>query len=132
MLKLIRFCAVWIKIRILLLLFDNRAFFCTFCDKHSFCGTSKCSSIREEDTNFLQKKKKINIFEVPILIQTCVTVTQCTLLYHLYIMLVRKKQKEIEDYIFSIDPKMWWPINIVHPRLVSSTLDTSCPFRFDF
>lgn len=57
MLKLIRFCAVWIKIRILLLLFDNRAFFCTFCDKHSFCGTSKCSSIREEDTNFLQKKK---------------------------------------------------------------------------
>lgn len=44
-------------------------------------------------------------FCVPILIQTRVTVTQYTLLYHLYIMLVRKKQKEIEDYIFSIDPK---------------------------
>lgn len=28
-----------------------------------------------------------------------------------------KNKKKIEDYIFSIDPKTWWPINIVHPGL---------------
>lgn len=60
---------------------------------------------------------------VSVLIQSCITVTRCThtLLYHLYIMLERKEQKKKKrtnrDYIFSIDPKTWWPINIVHPGL---------------
>lgn len=47
--------------------------------------------------------------------------TQCTLLYHLYIMLgeeeTKKKKKSKIIFFLSIQ-KMWWPINIVHPRLV--------------
>lgn len=29
----------------------------------------------------------------------------------------KKKKRTNRDYIFSIDPKTWWPINIVHPGL---------------
>jgi len=59
---------------------------------------------------------------VSILIQSCITVTRCThtLLYHLYIILEREEQKKKRtnrDYIFSINPKTWWPINVVHPGL---------------
>lgn len=118
MLKLIHFCGVWIKIDSII------PYLCISLPeifvinvvaerKRERERANERARERERDqwVRGLTRKDRTSVdlafFLVPILIQSCVIVTRCTLLYHLYIMLERKKQKEIEDYIFSIDPKMW-------------------------